>query len=262
MDASDKGKILTFMLQHRQARLGSGSRKAIRGESEVARLLSNASNYLWEELVAIFESFGFSLEIAEGGVGRPEFGERTFLLIRDPHLDSPAFGGSSLVLDLMKKRKSELPRVTRVWWLFLWAHHMALLYEGRALSEVSRFNGADFHFEHLAKSVIDGIDTLSRSEIDNEKRKIFADILLDGDPHTEVPVRVKSFLESMVLAGLLEMIDGAQPVYRQTLLSAKEAERCVAAGFHELIDLPIQNPNEGALQIGAPLDDSITAIDE
>ncbi|MDO8607035.1 MAG: hypothetical protein Q7R40_10895 [Phaeospirillum sp.] len=265
MLASEKGKILTFMLRHRQARLGSGSRKALRGESGVARLLSNASKYHWDELVEIFESFGFSLEIAEGGLGRPEFGDRTFLLIRDPHLASPAFGGSSPVLDLMKRRKSELPRVTRIWWLFIWAHHMALLYEGRALSEISRFIGADFNVDHLSKSVIDGIEKLSRTEIDEERRQLFADVLLDGDPHTEVPVRVKSFLEGMVSAGLLEAIDGVQPIYRQTLLSAKEAERCVTTGFHELITLPIQNPSEAALQIGAPLDDtgdSIAANDE
>lgn len=267
MLASDKGKVMTFMLRHRQARLGNGSRKVRRGESEVARLLAGASDYDWDELTGIFEAFGFSLEIAEGGPGRPEFGERTYLLIRDPHLDVPAFGGSAATLDLMKKRKSELPRVTRTWWLFIWAHHMALLYEGRALSEVSRFIGADFHFDHLTQSVVDGIESLSRTDIDEDRRRLFADVLLDGDPHMEVPSRVKSFLDGMVSAGLLEALEGSQSIYRQTILSSKEAERCVAAGFHDLIDLPIQNPSEAALEIGAPINDSsddnpISGIDE
>jgi|TARA_B100000749_G_C18387299_1_gene448682 hypothetical protein len=252
------GHLLTFMLRHREARLGSGTRKSHPGELDVAKALDDLDIQQWDVLGKLAEAFGFKLEIVEGGPGRPEIGERTFLFLRNPQSGMPEFGGSHSALEAMKRQKNETQQTARTWWIFIWSHHMALLYDGRSLTEVSRFTGADFRREHLVGLVMSGIDTLSRIDVAPDKRAIFAQILLEVDPHREVQIRVDSFLMTMTEAGLLEQV--GDDVFRQTLLAAKEAAHSVEIGLGDLFEIPLEDPVEGTLNLATVQDPNANIV--
>ncbi len=242
MLASDIGEIMTYMLRFRQARLGPGQRKPFPNEEHVAQLIDRLDYSDWIELGQIFHPFGYMLDVHEGTAGRPEVGKRTFLLLRDPMLPHPTFGGASPALEKLKENKSEQPRITRTWWIYIWAHHMALMYEGRAVSEVSLFVKQDFKKGTLITVVSKGVDQIERMEIPSEKSKLFAEILTKGDTTTKIPKRVSGFLDGMVEAGLLEEFKAG--TYRMTLLAAKEAENCISQGFSDFYDLEVKKLNE------------------
>lgn len=232
LSMSQMGLIYAYLLKNRYVETKSRpNRKISSEEREIAKTLSTANVEETTAFNEFLEGQGLMLVEYDDMIEGIPPGGRVFVLVRKPSGEIPAFLSLDRLYEKMKLRDSESNDVAAVWFLHTWLLHLALIYTvpKRGISEVSKYVNAVFTKEVLIESVKDHLELIrNRREQDSPVAKVLLDE--KGD---DINRRCKGFLELMVDAGLLEIVE--KDTYQQTLLSACELNLNYERGLSNLL---------------------------
>lgn len=232
MNMSEMGLSHAFLLQHRYVETKPrANRKISAEEREIGKILSMANVDDMEAFNGFLEGQGLMLvEYDDMTEGIPP-GGRVFVLVRIPSGDVPEFLSLERLYEKMKLRDNESNDTAAVWFLHIWLLHLALIYtvSKRGISEVSRYVDAVFTKGVLIDSVKNQLAAIRSG---GSQDSPVAKVLLDekGD---DLNRRCKGFLDLMVDAGLLEIVE--KDTYQQTILSACELNLNYERGLANLL---------------------------
>jgi hypothetical protein len=237
MDTEEMGQVLAYLLQHRMVET-----KPLRGrtndeERGVARLLITLTPEERHTLERMFAGMHYVLvDFDSLSVPALPRGARVFLLARDLANGAPSGVLSpKVVIDGMRQRANEPTREAAAWFVHLWLVHLELIYseKDRSPSEMQRFAEGLFDFDVLLERVREHLEEMRRNVNRHAVPEDAIFRVFERSSHNEVERRCRHFVNLMVDAGLLAILDKDQ--YQQTLLSAFEINRNYERGLQSFV---------------------------
>lgn len=243
LDFERVGRLHELLLAVRVIRSAAPEGRLREVESQAADLMRSLNDDEREALESLLAGQGWDLHEYDDTMPGIARGGRVWMIVRRSDTRTPSLLTLEPAWRQVALSANETRAVTTYWFTFIWLLLMSLMYERiqRPISAVSDYVAAVVDRDELEQRLDERLERLrSTVDIDNGLRLPIAEALLRGDERptrrTDIRRRVRSFLASMELAGMIERLPSPEAErYRQSLLCAVQINELYSYGLIHLV---------------------------